>query len=107
MNTAGFNLCCLRIFILIDHVLVDAIGHKFVDFIFYPCGAESGEVLPCIAVQIELVADKVVGFFRAHSGFWNVLFGKSFNCAGRGVNVWTFAGTCLPQWHEVAPKMIG
>jgi len=75
MNAAGFNLCRLRVFILIDHVLVDAISHEFVDFILHPCGAERGKVLPCVAIQIQLVPHKVVGFFRAHSGFRNTGFG--------------------------------
>ena len=61
MNAARLDLGGLRIFVLVDHVLVDAFVHKVVDFRLRPGLAECRKVLPGIAVEHQLVVDDRIG----------------------------------------------
>ena len=68
VHTAAFDLGRLRVFVLVDHVLVDALVHQLVDFRLYPGLAEGGQVLARVAVQHQLVMHHLVGMA------WAVLF---------------------------------
>ena len=54
----------LRIFVLVDHVLVDAVIEELMDFRLDPRLAERGEVLARVAVEEELVANRLVDVLR-------------------------------------------
>ena len=64
VDAAVFDFGRLRVFVLVDHVLVDGIGHQLLDLVLYPGRAEGREVLPRIAVQQQLVAYQRIGGTR-------------------------------------------
>jgi hypothetical protein len=88
MHAAFFNGRSLRVFILVDHVLVGRLVHDLLDFGFDPGSAEGGEILLRVAVQDELVVDGLVDSLRVPGGLWELIgFGLSvqsfgFNLAG-------------------------
>ena len=55
-----FDFGGLRVLVLVDHILVEALIHQAVYLGFLPRLAEGGEVLPRIAVQHQLVMDQLV-----------------------------------------------
>ena len=59
-DAAVLDLGRLRILVLVDHVLVDALVEEAMHFGFDPGLAERGEVLPRVAVEEEFVADGLV-----------------------------------------------
>ena len=68
VHAAVFDLGRLRVFVLVDHVLVDAFVHQLVDFRIQPGLAEGRQVLAGVAVQHQLVVHHLVGVA------WVVLF---------------------------------
>jgi len=51
VNTTRFELRHLRILILVDHILVDALIHQLADFRLDPRLAEGCDILPRVAVK--------------------------------------------------------
>ena len=60
MDAALFNGCSLRVFIFVDHVLVGGLFHDLQHFGLDPGGTESGEILPRVAVEYELIVDGLI-----------------------------------------------
>ena len=51
----------LGVLVLVDHVLVDAVGHELAGLGFHPRRDEGGEVQPGTAIEQQLVVDQLVG----------------------------------------------
>ena len=64
VDAALFDGRGLRVFILVDHVLVGGLVHDAADFGLDPGGAEGGEILPRVAVEDELIVDGLVDGLR-------------------------------------------
>jgi hypothetical protein len=64
VNAALFDGCGLRVFILVDHVLVGGLVHDLLDFGFDPGGAEGGEILLGVAVEDELIVNSLIDGLR-------------------------------------------
>jgi hypothetical protein len=64
VDAALFDGRGLRVFILVDHVLVGGLVHELLDFGFDPGGAEGGEILLRVAVEDELIVDGLVDGLR-------------------------------------------
>src|ERR1700722_5378785 len=64
VDAALFDCRGLRIFILVDHVLVGGLVHQLLDFSFDPGRAESGEILLGVAVEYELIVDGLIDPLR-------------------------------------------
>ena len=64
VDAALFDGRGLRVFILVDHVLVGGLVHDLLDFGFDPGGAEGGEILLRVAVEDELIVDGLVDGLR-------------------------------------------
>ncbi len=60
VDAAGLDLGGLRVLVLVDHVLVEALVHQPVYAVVGPGGAEGGQVLGRVAVEEELVAEQLV-----------------------------------------------
>ena len=60
MHATGLDRGGLRVLVLVDHILVEALIHQAVYLGFLPRLAEGGEVLPRIAIQHQLVMDQLV-----------------------------------------------
>ena len=60
-DTAPFQLGGLRVLVLVDHVLVDTLGHQQPGLGLHPGRDEGGEVQPGAAVEQQLVVDELVG----------------------------------------------
>ncbi|GAA3070789.1 hypothetical protein GCM10020254_13220 [Streptomyces goshikiensis] len=60
VDAAGFDLGRLRVLVLVDHVLVEALGHQAAHAVVGPGGAEGGQVLGRVAVEEELVVQELV-----------------------------------------------
>ncbi len=54
----------LRIFVFVDHVFVEGVGHQLASFGFHPGGNEGSEVQPGVAVKQQFVMNQVVSSFR-------------------------------------------
>ncbi len=65
VHAARLDLRRLRILVLVDHVLVDALVHQLTDLGRDPGRAEGREVLPRVAVEQQLVVDERVGDRRS------------------------------------------
>jgi hypothetical protein len=68
MDAAHLEVGGLRVLVLVDHVLVEALGHQPLGLRFHPGGDEGREVHPCIAVEHQLVVDDLIGDVRRHLG---------------------------------------
>ena len=64
MDAARLDFRDLRVFVLVDNILVDAVVHQAVDFRLLPGLAEGGQVLPGVAVQHQLVVHHRVSVSR-------------------------------------------
>ena len=64
VHAALFDGRGLRVFILVDHVLVGGLVHELLNFRFDPGGAEGGEILLRVAVEDELIVDGLVDGLR-------------------------------------------
>jgi hypothetical protein len=50
----------LRVLVLVDHVLVQALGHQLLGLRLHPCRHERRHVQPGVAVEHQLVVDDLV-----------------------------------------------
>jgi len=76
VDAAHFKLGGLRVFILVDHVLIEGFRHELVCFGLHPRAAEGGEIEAGAAVEDELVVDEVVGGGGRHAFFRNCVAGS-------------------------------
>ena len=60
-DAAPLELRGLRVLVLVDHVLVDALGHELPGLRLHPGGDERGQVEAGVAVEHQLVVDDLVG----------------------------------------------
>ena len=60
-DAAPLELGGLRVLVLVDHVLVDALGHQLRGLRLHPRRDERGQVQPRAAVEQQLVVDQLVG----------------------------------------------
>jgi hypothetical protein len=58
---ASLELGCLGVLVLVDHVLVDALGHEDPGLRLHPGRDEGRQVEPGAAVEQQLVVDQLVG----------------------------------------------
>ena len=61
VDTAHLELGGLRILVLVDHVLVEALGHQPLRLRLHPRAHERGEVHAGVPVEHQLVVDDLVG----------------------------------------------
>ena len=66
VDAAHLELRRLRVLVLVDHVLVEALGHEPLGLRLHPGGDEGREVHPRIAVEHQLVVDDLIGDIRRH-----------------------------------------
>lgn len=59
-HTAPLQLGGARVLVLVDHVLVPALGHQDPGLRLHPGGDEGGEVQPRVAVQHQFVMDELI-----------------------------------------------
>ena len=64
--TTAFDRRGGRVLVLVDHVLVERLGHQLLGLGVHPGGDERGEVQPRAAVEHQLVVDEPVGRGRLH-----------------------------------------
>ena len=74
-NTTPFDLRCCGVFVLVDHVLIDGHIHQTMNFRLHPCLPEGGQVLACVAIHEQFIADEGFGYVRAHLAFGKAEFG--------------------------------
>ena len=65
-DAAALDLCRLGVLVLVDEVLVDAEVHQLVDLRLLPRLAEGGQVLARVAVEEQLVGDRLERLGRRH-----------------------------------------
>ena len=65
-DAARLELGGLRVLVLVDHVLVEALGHQPLGLRLHPRGDERREVQPRVAVEHQLVVDDLVRDVRGH-----------------------------------------
>ena len=61
VDAAHLELRGLRVLVLVDHVLVEALRHQLLGLRLHPGGHERGDVQARVAVEHELVVDHLVG----------------------------------------------
>ena len=61
VDAAHLELGRLRVLVLVDHVLVEALGHQLLGLRLHPGADERGEVHARVAVEHQLVVDDLVG----------------------------------------------
>ena len=89
MDAALFDGCGVRVFILVNHVLVGRLVHKLLDFGLDPRGAESSQIVLGVLVEDELVVDgsvdglRVARNFREHVGLGVDIKNVRLDCARR------------------------
>ena len=67
VHAAQLELGRLRVLVLVDHVLVERLGHEAVGLRLHPGRHERGQVEPRVAVEHELVVDDLVGGVGRHA----------------------------------------
>ena len=106
MDAASLDLGRLRILVLVDHVLVDALRHQLGNLRLRPRLAKGGEILAGVAVEHQLVMNdgvSVPGILRALGEF---VFGHADGEIVRGVNLITHFRSEVDfpvQGHEASP----
>ncbi|MPM45266.1 hypothetical protein SDC9_91952 [bioreactor metagenome] len=65
-DAARLELRRLRVFVFIDHILVDTLVHQLMRLFIEPGLAECGKVLRGVAVEDELVVDCLICVLRLH-----------------------------------------
>jgi hypothetical protein len=65
-HAAGLQLRRLRVLVLVDHVLVDALSHEPLGLRLHPCGDEGGHVETRVPVEHQFVVDDLVGHIGRH-----------------------------------------
>ena len=68
-HTAGLDCGGRRVLVLIDHVLVERLGHQLLGFRVHPRRDECRQIQPGTPVEHEFVVDEAVG----RSGFHGVI----------------------------------
>ena len=58
VHAAHLELGRLRVLVLVDHVLVEALGHQHLGLRLHPGGHERGQVEPRVAVEHQLVVHR-------------------------------------------------
>ncbi len=81
VHTARFDLGCLRILLLVDHVFVDAVVHQLANFGLDPRLAERRQVLPGVAVEEQFVVKRSVNLVAR-----SLLLGEPVSRQGRAEN---------------------
>ena len=66
VHAARLDLGGLRVLVLVDHVLVEALGHELLGLRLHPRRHERGHVQPRVAVEHQLVVDDLVRDVRRH-----------------------------------------
>jgi hypothetical protein len=66
VDAAGLECGRLRVLVLVDHVLVQALGHQLLGLRLHPRRHECRDVQPRVAVEHQLVVDDLVGDVRRH-----------------------------------------
>ena len=66
VDAARLELRGLRVLVLVDHVLVEALGHQPLGLRLHPGRDERREVQARVAVEHQLVVDDLVGDVRRH-----------------------------------------
>ena len=61
VHAAHLDLRGRRVLVLVDHVLVEALGHQLLGLRLHPGRDEGGHVEPRVAVEHQLVVDHLVG----------------------------------------------
>jgi len=65
MSTQRISISAgLRVLVLVDHVLVERLGHQALGLRLHPRSDERGEVEARVAIEHEFVVDDLVGDFR-------------------------------------------
>ncbi|GBE57714.1 hypothetical protein BMS3Abin01_00635 [bacterium BMS3Abin01] len=77
VDAARFDIGRLRILVLVDHVLVEGLGHQPHRFRLHPGGNEGRQVQPGVAVQHQFIMDDVEGRFREHLILRHLVFGHT------------------------------
>ena len=86
VHAAPFQLGGLRVLVLIDHVLVEGLGHESIGLRLHPCGDERRKIEPTAPVEQQLVVDQPI----------------------RGVSIETFGGQgILGQRNHTRPAAVG
>ena len=76
VDAAHLQFRRLRVFILVDHVLVERVSHQLARFRLHPCGYKCGQIQSGIAIQHQLVVDQVVRSLRQHPFFRDLVLGR-------------------------------
>lgn len=87
VDAAGLDLGRLRVLVLVDHVLVEALVHQAVHAVVGPGGAEGGQVLRRVAVEEELVAEQLVDHLGGRVVFGHPVLGEDLAAQGRREHV--------------------
>src|SRR5262249_45048682 len=66
LDAAHLDRRGLRVLVLVDHVLVETLGHQLLGLRLHPGGPEGREVHTRVAVQHQLVVDDLVGDVGGH-----------------------------------------
>ncbi len=85
-SAAHLNSGCLGIFILVNHVLVNAEIHQHPDLLFIPGLAEGCKVLAGIAVQHQFIGHQLESVLRAHRIIRELILGEKVICLRRTEN---------------------
>ena len=90
MHAALFDRGRLRILILVDHVLVGALGHELLHLRLNPGSAKGRKILLRIAVEHKLIVDGLIDRLRILRRLGKLVrlsagvVGFRFDCAGGG-----------------------
>ena len=66
VDAARLELGGLRVLVLVDHVLVEALGHQLLGLRLHPGSDEGRHVQPRVSVEHQLVVDDLVGHVGRH-----------------------------------------
>ena len=75
VDAAHLERCRLRVLVLVDHVLVEALRHQLLRLRLHPGGDEGGEVHARVAVEHQLVVDDLVGDVGGYLTFTQLVSG--------------------------------
>ena len=94
-DAARLELGRLRVLVLVDHVLVEALGHQLLGLRLHPRRDERGHVEPRVAVEHQLVVDDLVRHVRRHLAGRELVSGNRSFAAEQRVDR-ELAGRCWP-----------
>ncbi len=81
VHAAHLEVGCLRVLVLVDHVLVEALGHELLGLRLHPRGDERGQVQARVAVEHQLVVDDLVGDVAGHLALGQLVPGDPIGLA--------------------------